>query len=99
VRLINEDEGSWEICTGCIQRIILRYGSTAPIATQDDVLLSPAFDLCCVLLSVALSHGCRIMSELLGGEGYEAVEEVWWMRVSDHHPFLGVPVRDSPFTF
>jgi len=35
------------------------------------------------LPSVALNHGRRIVSELFSGERHKAVEEMWWMRVSD----------------
>jgi len=55
--------------------------------------------LCRPFLSVALSHGCRQVSKLLGGKGDEVVEKVWRMWVSDRRSFSfpGVPDRCSSF--
>jgi len=47
----------------------------------------------------ALDHGCRSVSELFGGEGDEVVEEMWRVRVSDHHSFSSVPNRHPSPTF
>jgi len=51
------------------------------------------------LLPAVLNHGCRSVSELFSGEGDEVVEEMWRVRVSDHHSFSRVPDRHPSLTF
>lgn len=46
-----------------------------------------------------LDHGRRKVSELLGGEGDEIVEEMRQMRVSDYLSFLRLTNRHSFFHF
>lgn len=70
---------------------LLRKQSTEGVnrvATGDGFLSSAAFHLSHTFLpSTTSNHGCRIVPQLRGGEGYEVAKEVWRVQVSDYRSF------------
>lgn len=105
VTWVQEDERSWEFRIRCNQRIFpisdqgfeaeISFDSQPPVPRPTPV----TFALRHAFLSVSLNNGRRNMSELLDREGYEVIEEVWRMWVSDCRSSQRVPDRYSSFVF
>lgn len=93
---VKENERPWEFCVGCNQRRLPDKREfiepqisfdTQPLVPH---LALPVSVLRRTFLPVVLDHGRRNVPELLGGEGYQVVEEVWWMWVSDRRSYRRV---------